>query len=216
MESLFIQTAARPRGHGLTSMVAHFGALGLFVLAVVDSSPLPTFAGPDILVAILAASHRGVWYEYVLAATTGSTIGAYLTFRIARKACSQYLERKFNKGRFSTFLEFFKKWGSASLVASTAIPFPFPTSMCFAAAGVSGYRTTRYLSIVAACRAVRYAAIALIADHYGRHFIGVLRHPAEHWHWLLLFAVLILALTLGGILVNRSWRVTPDGGPPGA
>jgi len=206
MANLLIQNAARRHSRGFASALAHFGALGLFFLAVIDSSPLPTFAGPDILTAILAISHRGSWYEYVAAATAGSTLGAYLTFRLARRAGAAYLERKFRKGRISAFLAFFEKSGTGVLVASTAIPFPFPTSMCFAAAGVSGFSTGRFLSLVAICRAARYAAIALIADHYGRHFLGVLRHPADHWGWLLLFSILIVALIVGGILINRNWQ----------
>src|ERR1700690_3965779 len=59
-------------------MFRHLGAFGLFSLAIVDSSPLPTFGGPDILTAILAASHRNPWYEYAAVATAGSVIGAYL------------------------------------------------------------------------------------------------------------------------------------------
>jgi len=47
----------------------HLGAAGLFFLAILDGSPLPTFAGPDILTAILAASHRNPWYEYAAVAT---------------------------------------------------------------------------------------------------------------------------------------------------
>ena len=120
-------------------MFRHLGALGLFFLAILDSSPLPTFGGPDILIAILAASHRNPWYEYVAVATAGSIIGAFLTFRIARKAGSAYLNSKFGEGRVSALLKLFKKWGAGTLIASTAIPFPFPTSMFFAAAGASNY-----------------------------------------------------------------------------
>ena len=69
-------------------MFRHLGALGLFFLAILDSSPLPTFGGPDILTAILAASHRNPWYEYAAVATAGSVIGALLTFRVARRAGS--------------------------------------------------------------------------------------------------------------------------------
>ena len=57
-------------------MFRHLGG-GVF-LAILDSTPLPTFGGPDILMAILAASHRNPWYEYAAVATTGSVIGAYI------------------------------------------------------------------------------------------------------------------------------------------
>src|SRR5437016_11580858 len=108
MLNAFIQNARRNRGHGLTSMFRHLGALGLFSLAILDSSPVPTFGGPDILTAILAATHRNPWYEYATVATTGSLIGAYLTFRLARKAGSSYLTSRFGERRVSSLLKVFE------------------------------------------------------------------------------------------------------------
>ena len=205
MLSAFIQNAAPPRGHGATSMFRHLGALGLFFLAILDSSPLPTFGGPDILTAILAASHRDPWYEYAAVATTGSVTGAYLTFRIARKAGSAYLHSKFGNRKLDAILSFFHKWGTGAIAVSTAVPFPWPTSVLFAAAGASNYGVGRFLTVVTICRGARYA---IIADHYGRHFIRVLRHPAQHWGWLLLFATVIFSLIMVGVVLNRRLTAT--------
>lgn len=201
--NIFLQNAQPDRGHSFAATFRHLGALGLFFLAILDSSPLPTFGGPDILIAILAASHRNPWYEYAAVATAGSMIGAFLTFRIARRAGSAYLNTKFGEGRMSALLKLFKKWGAGTLIASTAIPFPFPTSLFFAAAGASDYPIGKYLAIVAICRTARYAVIAIVADHYGRHFIRMLRHPTQYWGWLLLFAAMIFVLIAGGMLINR-------------
>jgi membrane protein YqaA with SNARE-associated domain len=203
MLNVFIQNAPPNRGHSFASIFRHLGVLGLFFLAILDSTPLPTFGGPDILVAIFSASHLSPWYEYAAVAAAGSVIGAYLTFRIARKAGSAYLNSKFGEGKVSAFLKLFKKWGTGTLVASAAIPFPFPTSLVFAAAGASNYRMGKYLAIVAVCRAARYAAIAIVADLYGRQFIRGLRHPTQHWGWLLLFTAMLCGLIAGGILLNR-------------
>lgn len=201
--NIVIQNARPGVARGVQSTFRHLGALGLFFLAVLDSSPIPTFGGPDILIAILAASHRNPWYEYAAVATAGSVIGAWFTFRIAHRAGSAYLNRKFGERRVSVLLEHFKKWGTSALAASTAVPFPFPTSMVFAAAGSSNYPISKYLTIVSISRAVRYSTIAIVADLYGRHFIRILRHPVEHWGWLLLFAALTFALIAAGILINR-------------
>jgi membrane protein YqaA with SNARE-associated domain len=206
MWSLFVQTQRRRRPRTFTSYLQHLGALGLFFLAIIDSSPLPTFGGPDILTAILAAAHRSPWYEYAASATAGSVLGAYLTFRIARTAGSAYLENKFKKSKVTKFLKLFRKWGTGTLVASTAIPIPSPTSLFFAAAGVSDYPKSKFLLIVALCRAVRYSAIAFVADHYGRHFIRVLRHPTQYWGWLVLFLLLTVILIAGEILLSRGLR----------
>jgi membrane protein YqaA with SNARE-associated domain len=206
--NIFIQNARPNRGHGVTSMFRHLGAVGLFFLAILDSSPLPTFGGPDILTAILAASHRNPWYEYAAVATAGSVIGAYLTFRIARRAGSAYLHSKFGNRRLDAILSLFQKWGTGALAVSTAVPFPFPTSMFFAAAGASNYSIGGFLTVVTICRAARYGVIAIIADHYGRHFIRVLRHPAQYWGWSLLFAAVIFSLIMGGIVLNRRLAAT--------
>jgi len=209
--NIFLQDATPRRGHGVTSIFHHLGALGLFSLAIVDSSPLPTFGGPDILTAILAASHRNPWYEYAAVATAGSVIGAYLTFRLARKAGSAYLHSKFGHRKLDAILNFFHKWGTSALAVSTAVPIPMPTSMLFAAAGASDYGVGRFLTVVIICRSVRYTFIAIVADHYGRHFVRVLRHPSQYWGWLLLFAAVIFSLIMAGILLNRRLTVANIG-----
>jgi membrane protein YqaA with SNARE-associated domain len=203
MLNFLAPAAKRPVPRTFAATLRHLGALGLFFLAILDSSPLPTFGGPDILTAVLSASHRDPWYEYAAMATAGSVLGAYFTFRVARHAGSAYLDKKFKKTKVAKFLKLFKRWGSGTLAASTAIPIPTPTSMFFAAAGASDYPLGKFLVIVTVGRAVRYSAIAFVADHYGRHFIRALRHPMQYWGWMLLFAALMIALIAGGLLLSR-------------
>jgi membrane protein YqaA with SNARE-associated domain len=197
------------RGRSFLSTFRHLGAFGLFFLTILDSSPVPTFGGPDILLVILVSTRRNPWYEYAAVAAIGSTIGAYLTFRLARKAGEAYLESKFGHAKVSAFLAVFKKWGTGTLVASTAIPFPFPTSLVFAAAGASDYHLGKYLAVVALSRGIRYTVIAVLAEVLGRHFARIFRHPTQYWGWLLLFTAVILALIGAGILFNRRMLTVP-------
>ncbi len=204
----FVQRATR-KGKGFTAALQHAGAAGLFGLAILDSSPLPTFGGPDILIAVLAARHRNPWFEYAIVATVGSLIGAFLTYRLARRAGKAYLQNKFGKKRFASPLKFFEKWGTGALVVSSAIPFPFPTSALFAAAGASGYSRNKYLLVVFLSRGIRYAGIALIADHYGRHFIRLLRHPLQYWPWVLLLLCVVAAVALAANWLSRQGAGEP-------
>jgi len=203
MLNLLVRVAKRPPARSFSWKLQHLGALGLFFLTILDSSPIPTFGAPDILIAVLSASHRNPWYEYAATATLGSMIGAYITFRLARKAGSAYLDQKFKKGKVSKFLNLFKTWGTGTLAASAAIPIPTPTSMFFAAAGASDYPLGKFLIVVTISRVVRYSVIALVADLYGRHFIRALRHPAQYWGWLVAIAAITIALIVGGILFKR-------------
>jgi len=203
MWNLLAPAPKRRTSQNLITTLRHLGAAGLFFLAILDSTPLPTFGGPDIVTAILAASHRPLWYEYAASATAGSVLGAALTFRFARTAGSSYLDRKFKKSRLSKFLKVFTHWATGTLIASTAIPVPSPTSMFFAAAGAGDYPQRRFLIIVTVCRAARYFGIAFIASHYGRHFLRVLRHPLQHWGWLTLLIAVAILLVVGGIVGSR-------------
>jgi membrane protein YqaA with SNARE-associated domain len=199
----FVQRTARNR-RGFTAALQHAGALGLFAFAILDSSPLPTFGGPDILIAILAARHRNPWYEYAIVATLGSVIGAYLTFRLARKAGHAYLQKKFGSKRFNSPLKFFEKWGTGALAVSSAVPFPFPTSAFFAAAGATGYPRNKYLTVVFLSRGARYVTIAVVADHYGRHFVRMLRHPGHYWPWIALFAGVVIVVVIAATRLTRN------------
>ena len=210
MLSLLLQTQKRRSHPSLLTTLRHLGAAGLFFLAILDSSPIPTFGGPDILTAVLAASHRPLWWEYAAAATAGSVVGAYLTFRLARTAGSAYLDKKFKHGKLSKFLKLFQHWATGTLIASTAIPLPSPPSMFFAAAGAGDYPQGRFLAIVTVCRGARYFTIAFIAGHYGRRFLRVLRHPIDHWGWLALFVGLTLALIGGGVFFSRRLETVPS------
>jgi membrane protein YqaA with SNARE-associated domain len=207
--ALLAPAPKRRTPQSFATTLRHLGPLGLFFLAILDSSPIPTFGGPDILTAILSASHRNPWYEYAAMATAGSVLGAYITFRLARHAGSAFLDKKFKKGKVSKFLKLFKRWGTGTLAASAAIPIPTPTSMFFAAAGASDYPLGKFLAVVAISRGVRYSVVALVADLYGRHFVRALRHPMQYWGWVLLFATLMVALVAGGILVNHRLEAAP-------
>ena len=199
----FVKPAAR-RPQGIAALVRHLGGFGLFLLAIVDSSPIPTFGGLDILTAILAARQREPWYYYAGVATAGSIIGAYLTFRMARKAGLDYLNRKFGKRKVAKLLKYFERWGTGALVVSTVIPLPFPTSAFFAVAGALDYPLRTFMLVVALGRAVRYGAIAAIASHYGRRFVIGLRHLGRHSGWLLaISAAVIIVVTAATVLRKR-------------
>lgn len=212
MIALLLQAARKPRAVPFMTVLRHWGMFGLFGLAILDGLPLPTFGGPDILAAILAARHREPWYAYAAAATAGAVIGAYITFRLGRKAGMAYLNSKFGGARSASLLKVFQQWGTTALALSCAVPFPFPTSLFFAAAGASEYDWRKFGVVVALSRGVRYALIAFLAGRYGGHFVRAVRHPTQHWGWLLIFATVIGALAASGILITRRLETQTSAG----
>ncbi len=199
-----IQVAARKKhATSFAATLRHFGAFGLFSLAIFDSLPMPTFGGPDILIAVLAVRHHSPWYEYAVAATAGSLIGAFITFRLARRAGVAYLNKHFGSGNVPRLLSFVRRWGIGALAISAAVPIPTPTSFLFAAAGASEYPVKKFLIVVALSRALRYSLIAILAEHYGRHFVRAVQHPGQYWGRLLLIAAVLACVIATGIVMNK-------------
>ena len=204
--SLLWQAARRsPRPSGWEVTLRHLGAFGLFALAILDGSPIPTLGGPDLVTAILAARHREPWYFYAAVSTIGGVIGSLITYSIARKAGETYLTRKFGERRIHHLFDFIREWGGGAIIVATLLPPPFPATMVFTAAGILGYPTRRYLGAIALGRAIRYGLLAWAAEHYGRHFVRLVRHPERYIGWSILMGGLVILMVATGVLM---WRWT--------
>ena len=206
LASLLWQAARRtPRPSGWEVTLRHLGAFGLFALAILDGSPVPTLGGPDLVTAILAARHREPWYFYAAVATLGGVIGSLITYSVARKAGETYLTRKFGERRVHHLFDFIREWGGGAILVATLLPPPFPATMVFTAAGILGYPTRRYLGAIALGRAIRYGLLAWAAEHYGRHFVRLVRHPERYVGWSVLIGGLVILMVATGVL---TWRWT--------
>src|SRR5215469_2054228 len=76
-----------------------FGALGLVILGILDSSFLFLPFGNDLLLVILAARDHGRMPLYAAAASLGSATGVYLLDMVTRKGGERGLERLVSRKR---------------------------------------------------------------------------------------------------------------------
>ena len=204
LATLLWQAARRhPRPTGWQATLRHLGGVGLFALAILDGSPIPTLGGLDVVTAVLAAWHREPWYYYAVIATAGGVIGSFITYSIARKAGEVYLTRRLGESRVRRLLDFVRRWGGGTLMAATLLPPPFPATVVFAAAGVLEYPAQRYFSAVAIGRAIRYSLLAWAAQHYGRHFVRLVRHPERYIGWSLLVGGIVILTVAAAALMRR-------------
>ena len=174
---------SKMRAGGIRSATfRHLGALGAVSLAVLDSSPIPTFGGPDILIAILVATRPNPWYEYAAVAAIGSTIGAFLTFRLARKVAPRLSGRQIRTGKSDHAAGGFPEVGHGYAGRFHRNSVSVPDQPGFRGGGGFGLSLRQIPR--AGEREPRRAihrAIAVVAHLYGRHFVRVLRHPTQYW-----------------------------------
>ncbi len=189
----------------LWTALRRWGGVGLLVLGVVDSSLIPTFGSLDIFNALLSARHRDLWWYYALMSTVGSSVGALLTYRMARTAGMGWLHQRLGAARLDRVNRMLESWGVAAVGIAVIAPPPFPSSAFFVAAGALHFPWRKFLAAVIAGRAFRYALVAWIASHYSRRIIRVFRHPQQYMHLTVgLTVVLVLFVVAAGLI----WHYT--------
>jgi membrane protein YqaA with SNARE-associated domain len=201
---LLQQPRQRTRTSAMMHLFAHFGGLGLIPLAILDSSLIPTFGMLDIVTAFLAATHADLWLYYASMATLGTMIGSYFTYKLGRRTGRAWLEKRFGERRSRQVEYALERWGYGAIFVSAVAPPPCPTALFLLAAGAFDYKIKQFFSAVFSGRAIRYAAVTLIAAHYGRHILRYFRHPGQYMWVSLTATAIIVALTVAFLLLRSA------------
>ena len=148
------------------------GGPGLIVVGLIDSSVIPTPGSMDVFVVLLTAHHPQWWPYYGAMATVGSVLGAYLTYRLAKKGGKAGLEKKFGKKRSQKVYKKFEKGGFSSVLIGSVLPPPFPLAPVLMAAGVMQYSRNKFLAALTLGRAIRFFLLAFLGRLYGTAIAG--------------------------------------------
>src|ERR1700728_4500896 len=100
----------------------HLGGLGLIPLGVLDSSIIPLPGSMDVVTIVLSSRQVDWWPYYALMATSGSVLGGFVTYRLARKGGKETLERKVSRRRADKIYEIFGRWGFSAIAISALLP----------------------------------------------------------------------------------------------
>jgi len=204
--NLWLQ-AAKSTAHGTSatrarSVSAHsshllrwlvsLGGIGLFGVAILDSSviPLPLPGSTDLLLLLLTA-HRGTtagWAAWLTAcAFAGSLLGGYLTWGAGRKGGEVTLERYVPKRYLGRLKGWVEKYGAWTTGIAAILPPPIPLTPFLLAAGALGVKRGRFLVFYGIARAIRYGLLAWLGLTYGRHIVILWRKELNGWSTAILW-----------------------------
>ena len=164
----------------------HLGGIGLIPLGVLDSSLVPVPGSMDVATILLSARERHLWFYYAVMATAGSVLGAFITYRLARKGGQEALTKRFPKRKVDKVLKTFERWGFAAIAVPAMLPPPFPLVPFVIAAGAMQYSLGKFLAAMTVGRLVRYTVFAYLGATYGRHILSLF---SRHGYTTLLVAV---------------------------
>jgi membrane protein YqaA with SNARE-associated domain len=212
--SLFIQHPAQfPAPHPPPSLAPHWlmhlGVLGLFFVAVIDSSviPLPLPGSTDLLLLWLVA-HSGDPWLLAPCAVAGSILGGYTTWHIGRRGGEEALRHYVPARLLGPVVGWVERNPVLAVFVPALLPPPIPLLPFALASGALGVSRKRFLVVFAAARSLRYSFIAWLGVAYGRGIVRLWSGSLQRWSTPLLcvFVGLLIAGSSFGIWKIRGLR----------
>jgi membrane protein YqaA with SNARE-associated domain len=197
VQTLMIVPVAKHPHHSLIPhWVTHLGALGLFSVAVLDSSvlPLPLPGSTDLLLLWLV-SHRGEPWLLFATATIGSILGGYTCWSSGKRGGHAALQRYSQSPFWTRLSDWAKEHSFLSVFLPALLPPPVPLLPFLIAAGALGVSRQRFVLALSAARSVRYGLITWLAATYGRRVVRLWSSTLEKWSEPLLWAFTAILLT---------------------
>ncbi len=209
MGVLFLRTAQsyalRTHLSLMPNWLTHLGVLGLFSVAVVDSSviPLPLPGSTDLLLLWLVAHSGNPWLLGAMA-IAGSILGGYTTWHVGRRGGEAALHRYVPARLLGPVVVWVERHRILAVFLPALLPPPIPLLPFALASGALGVSRRRYLLVYGAARTLRYSFIAWLGVAYGRHVIHLWSGTLQKWSTPLLcvFVGLLVSCVCFGI-----WKV---------
>ncbi|MBV9074865.1 MAG: VTT domain-containing protein [Acidobacteria bacterium] len=189
--------------------IRQLGPVGEVLLGLADASVVPTPGSLDILLILLVASERQHWWIYVIAATIGSTLGAYVTYGIGEKGGKEGLEKRIPEKKLRKVYRWSEKYGVGAVAVPALLPPPFPLSPFLLAAGVLKVPKTKFLSAYAAGRLVRYSIVAWLGMRYGKGLIHWIQQYSKPIIWVLIGLAVLGGIAAGIYIYQRKRKGLP-------
>jgi len=195
----------RPHHPLAPQWLMHLGMLGLFFVAVIDSSviPLPLPGSTDLLLLWLVA-HSGDPWLLAPCAIAGSILGGYTTWHIGRRGGEAALRRYVPARLLDRVVRWVERHRILAVFLPALLPPPIPLLPFALASGALGVSRNRFLAVFGAARCLRYSFIAWLGVTYGRKVVRLFSGDLEKWSTPLL-SVFVILLVAGGAF--GIWKV---------
>ena len=185
------------------------GPIGEVLLGLADASVVPTPGSLDLLLILLVGSSPRNWWIYVLAATVGSSLGAYITYRIGIKGGKEGLAKRIPERKLTNIYRWSEKYGVGAVALPAFLPPPFPLSPFLLAAGVMKVPKSKFLAAYSGGRLVRYSIVAWLGRKYGQSIIRAMQQYSGPIIWTLIALAVIGGLVFAGYLWRRKQQGLP-------
>jgi membrane protein YqaA with SNARE-associated domain len=171
---------------------SELGGVGLFIIALLDSSFLSFPQVNDLLIIVLSTKYPERMPYYAGMTTAGSIIGCYLLYGVARRGGEVFLRKRL-KGRYvDRAIALYQRHGLLAVVVPALLPPPVPFKVFVLLAGAAAVSPLRFGLAVGIGRGIRYFGQGYLAVLYGEQAAEFMKaHGAGIGIGLALTAILI-------------------------
>lgn len=176
-----------------TEYLLTYGAFGLFVVALLDSTFVPLPSSADALMIVLSTAHPSWMLLYAFMATAGSAVGCWILYLVSRRAGARALSR-FSERKQARVKHLIERYDMIAVLVATLLPPPFPFKLFVVTAGVFRFSLVRFMIAIVAGRAFRFLLEGYFAVRYGAEAKVIL---AKYYPWIglgLVAAILLFVI----------------------
>jgi len=164
----------------ITAWATGLGGLGLFIIAVLDSSFLSFPQVNDVLVIVLSAKYPERMLYYAGMTTAGSLVGCFMLFVVARRGGEVFMRKRLKGAHVDRALRLYQRFGLLAVVVPALLPPPVPFKLFVVLAGAAGVSPWRFALAIILGRGIRYFGQGYLAVLYGEHALDFMKeHGAE-------------------------------------
>jgi membrane protein YqaA with SNARE-associated domain len=151
------------------------GGIGLFVIALLDSSFLSFPQVNDLLIIVLSTRFPERMPYYAGMTTVGSLIGCFMLYGVARRGGEVFLRKRLKGRHVDRALKLYQKYGLLAVVVPSLLPPPVPFKVFVLLAGAAAVSPWRFGLAVVIGRGIRYFGQGYLAVLYGERAADFMR-----------------------------------------
>jgi membrane protein YqaA with SNARE-associated domain len=174
----------------LSEYLITYGAFGLFMLALLDSTFVPLPSSADALMLLLSTTNPSWMLLYAFMATAGSALGCLILYLISRRAGARALNR-FSEKKQAKVKNWIERYDMFAVLAATLMPPPFPFKVFVVSAGVFRFSLVRFMLAIIVGRGFRFLLEGYVAVRYGAQAKEII---AKYYPWIALGLVVAIVV----------------------
>lgn len=205
------QAAHHAAHHGVMHFFAHLGLVGLFLVAIVNSTfvPLPIPGIADILVIIYAAAHTNP-ILLVAIATLGSAIGGYLSHAAGQAGGMAFLQKHISQRTLGRITSWMERHPIIAVALPAILPPPMPLWPFILAAGAVHMERKKFMWAFTTSRFLRHIIACWLGIHYGHDVLRMWAHFNDRWANTILIAVWTIILLFLAFAIWKLYRASRE------